>query len=73
MTSQRVERTYGSARAVTGGSGANGLIKKPKNGLLEQSRLKVTAAYFTANGTVDLYKHHDSSFISFGKMVCNVF
>ena len=30
MTSQRVERTW----ICTGGSGANGLIKKPKNGLL---------------------------------------
>ena len=30
MTSQRVERTW----IRTGGSGANGLIKKPKNGIL---------------------------------------
>ena len=37
--------------------------------------LKVTAAYFTENGTqLDLYKwQFGSSFISFGKMVCNVF
>ena len=39
----------------------------------EQSELKVTAAYFAANGAkLDLYKCHDSLFISFRKMVRNI-
>ena len=38
MTSQRVERTSGSARAVTGGSGANGLIDFQKSNLSDLIR-----------------------------------